>query len=96
MEEKKQDRFTVEELQKIYEASGRSVDIEALREAARRLYPERMAGDTPASLYVLDKPYGRAFRRGADPDEYEKPTHTIASIGQNLLAVFADGESEPY
>lgn len=38
---------------------------------------------------------GRAFRRD-NSDEYQKPTHTICSQRNNLLAVFEDGSCAPY
>ncbi len=80
--------FTVEQLMQIYEASGRSTDLTALKAAAQSLFP-----DCAAPLYC--SPGGsRAFDLG--DGVVEKPAYTLSSFLCRSIAIMPDGQVLPY
>ncbi len=89
------DAFTQDELIAIYQTAG-SPQEDALRAAARALFPERMAAQVPPMLKVEEGLHGRCFCRTPDRKEAEAPKYTIKSGHCSWVAIMEDGEALKY
>ena len=83
--------FTAAQIIEIYEASGRSTDTQALREAARALYPDIQEDGVPP-ISCTDG-YGRAF---LVEGEYQRPKHTLTSHFCRSVGILKDGTPLEY
>jgi len=84
--------FSTEQILQIYEASGRSTDLEVLQAQARVLFPEILEDGAPP-LWKANGA-GRAFRR---PDgTFERAVCRFGSNCCRDLGILADGTPEIY
>lgn len=88
---RKKASFTGSQLIEIYEASGRKTDTDALRETARKLYPEILEDGKPP---VTCRPgCGRAFQVG---EAYVKPEYMLITNRARAVGILPDGTAVEY
>lgn len=84
--------FTIEQLIEIYEAAGRTVDLDKLQFKARELYPGILGPDCKPPIFV---------RTGSNKwflynDSYKPAQYTIASRLVNGIGIMEDGTPISY
>lgn len=84
--------FTEEQLVEIYEATGRSSDINVIRAKASELYPD-IVDDEGIPIWKLP-PHGRSFNCG--DGTYEMPAFVLASNKCSSMGVMQDGTPHPF
>lgn len=82
------DTFTCEQLSSIWDETGHSADLEALKRVAKELFPE-----ISAPLYFYEGGH-RAFDT---PDgRVESPQYTLSSHLCRSIGIMRDGSTHPY
>lgn len=84
--------FAEKQLVEIYEATGRSHNIETIRSMASRLYPD-IVDDEGIPIWKLP-PHDRSFDRG--DGTYEMPVFVLTSNKCNSIGVMKDGTPHPF
>lgn len=84
--------FTAEQIIAIYEAAGRSTDLEALKAQARVLFPDILEGGEPP-LWRTEG-VGRAFRM--EDGSYVKPVWRLGSSYCRDVGILPDGTARIY
>lgn len=84
--------FTEEQLVEIYEATGRSSDINVIRAKASEMYPG-IVDDEGIPIWKLPS-HGRSFNCG--DGTYEMPAFVLASNKCNSIGVMRDGTPHPF
>lgn len=84
--------FTAEQLIQIYEEAGRVLDVDALQSAAKKLFPETLAPDGRAPVFVREGAGKMFMMKG----EYQKAHHSILSQRGYGLGIMDDGTPLPY
>ena len=84
--------FTCNQLIEIYEAAGRSIDIDKLHSTARELYPDIVGPDCKPPVFV---------RSGSNKwflynDSYQPAKFTVASRLVNGIGIMDDGTPISY
>lgn len=87
-ETSRQPAFTVEELIRIYEESGRSTDGAVLQAKAKELFPE---SEAPLCLRAGGS---RAFDVGGG--EFQRPAYTLSSHLCRCVGIMKDGQPREY
>lgn len=83
--------FTAAQMIEIYEKSGRKTDTDALRAAARELYPDILQNGQPP---ITCRPgCGRAFHVG---EEYIKPPFMLITHQALAVGILPDGTPVEY
>lgn len=83
--------FTLEQMIEIYEASGRKTDTAALRDTARRLFPDILENGQPP--ITAREGCARAFRVG---EEYVRPAFTLVTNYALMVGILPDGTPMEY
>ncbi len=83
--------FTSQQMIEIYEASGRKTDTNALRAAARTLYPDILQNGQPP--ITCHPGTGRAFRIN---DAYIRPEFMLVTNQALMIGILPDGSAVEY
>lgn len=84
--------FTAPQLIEIYEETGRTLDIEKLRSAARKLYPDILGPDCKPPIFLNPGSYKGFLHNG----DYHKAKFSIMSRLVNGIGIMEDGTPIPY
>lgn len=84
--------FTAEQIVEIYEAAGRSTDLDALKAKARELFPDILENGAPP-LWRTEG-VGRAFLTG--DGSYVKPVWRLGSNYCRDVGILPDGSARIY
>lgn len=84
--------FTYKQLIEIYEASGRSIEIDALQASAKQLYPDVLEDDGQSPIFVISGSH-KGFLVDGD---YCKAKFSILSRLVNGIGIMEDGTPLPY
>ena len=83
--------FTTQQMLEIYEVSGRKTNTEALRNTAKKLYPDILQGDHPP--ITCHPGSGRGFLING---EYVRPKFMLVTNCALMIGILPDGSAIEY